>query len=126
MTTALDHRDALEVGPGWSWLSADGSRRAPASMDTRHLFNTVVMIWNHGMPAAAATHDYRRYRFNPKTHGPAYLRQAISLMLPELMKRDDLTPLQRSRIAFMHAYCVKRPDLLPAPLPALTFEGPLP
>lgn len=118
--TDLDRRNAgYELGPGWRWLAADGRLFAPPQMETRHLFNMVVMIWNHSMPGNAATHDFIRHRFNPETHGPRELRTAVAMMLPELAKRDDLTPDQLARLRFMQAYLAKHPNLLPAPLPAL-------
>lgn len=112
----LAHAAERLPGAPFQWRSADGSRHVPAEMLSRHLFHTVVMIWNHGMPPDAATHDYVRHRFNPETHGPEYLRLAVAMMLPELLTRRDLAPWMLARLAFMQAYLVRNPAVLPAPL----------
>lgn len=112
-------RPSPPPAPPFVWLDNSLHPHDPAEMDTRHLFNVVSMIWNHGMPDDAATHDYVRYHFPRSTHGPAYLRLAICKMLPILLRRDNLTAGMLARLDFMRAYLAKRPDLLPEPLPAL-------
>lgn len=121
MGAVIDPRWEYELGPGFRWLAADGNLFEPPAMETRHLFHTVSMIWNHCMPANAATHDYRRYRF-PKVYTERYLRTAVAMMLPVLLTRDDLEPDWKARLDFMRAYLAKHPNLLPAPLLALPKE----
>lgn len=58
-------------------------------METRHLFFTVRMIWNHRMPPVARSMSYKRYTFGPE-YTPAYLAQAIRKMIPELLSREDM------------------------------------
>lgn len=60
-------------------------------METRHLFFTVRMIWNHRMPAVARSANYIQYTFQP-VYTSVYLAQAIRMMIPELMKRGDIQP----------------------------------
>lgn len=106
-------------GPSFRWIDRERKLWAPADMETRHLFHTVSMIWNHGMPEDAATHDYNRYHFDPEIYTSAYFRTAVMMMLPELAKRDDMLPAWLARLRFMKAYLAKHPNLLPAPTLAL-------
>lgn len=60
-------------------------------METRHLFYTVRMIWNHTMPVQAQTATFKRYAFGPR-YTKEYMLEAIRAMVPELGTRTDLTP----------------------------------
>ena len=80
-------------------------------METRHLFNTVVMIWNHIAPAEARTHNYRRYVFGP-TYTVAYMKTAVSAMMVEIYTRTDLSDAQREIFGRMVEYLRKNQSFL--------------
>ena len=61
----------------------------PSDLPTRRLFFIIRMIWNHTMPASARTHDYQQYNFG-EFYTEAYMKQAISAIIPILLKRHDL------------------------------------
>lgn len=104
------------------WRSSDGKRQYPQDMATRHLFNTVVMIWNHTMPDDAKTHNYQVYSFNPFIYTPDYMMTAICVMLPVLLNRRDLTPFMKSRLDFMASYFNQLQFKLAVPQPAIPHE----
>lgn len=60
----------------WTWRDHSGRFLEPAAMETRHLFYTLRMIWNHTLPESVRLHPYRRYRFSP-FYTIEYLQQAI-------------------------------------------------
>lgn len=83
-----------DVTPGWTWRSADGDEWAPASMETRHLFYTIRMIWNHAVPEHMRVgQNIRLYRF-PAFYTRAYMELAVFHLGHELMRRRDLLPWQ--------------------------------
>lgn len=93
-------------------------------MDTRHMFNTVSMIWNHAMPDAARTHNYIRHSFTG--YSAEYMKTAIRVMLPMLLVRADLTSAQKARLDFMARYLQsigEGLDQLSAPLTPLPAPG---
>jgi hypothetical protein len=79
------------------WRARDGVRHPITGMETRHLFHTVRMIWNHHMPPEARSTKYKRYHFG-SFYTTAYLGEAIRRMIPELMQRDDLQSDWRAEI----------------------------
>ena len=83
--------DARHLASPLLWRSRDGSHQAPKTMETRHLFYTVRMIWNHTMPVQAQTATFKRYAFGPR-YTKEYMLEAIRVMVPELGTRTDLTP----------------------------------
>ncbi len=71
-------------------------------METRHLFFTVCMVWNHHMPEELRTHNYQKYVFS-NFYSERYLKTSISIMLPLLPKRNDLEPYQKRVLLKMAA-----------------------
>lgn len=87
-------------------------------MATSHLFNTVVMIWNHIAPAEARTHNYRQYVLGPK-YTAAYMKSAVSAMMIEINTRPDLTEAKREIFKRMSEYLRRNQSLLTEPLPMI-------
>jgi len=92
----------------FKWRSQDGRKTLIYKMHTRHLFNTVVMIWNHTMPAEAwTTPIFKRYRFTG-IYTDDYKMAAVQNMLPELLTRKDLTEYQQKILDKMARYFAKK------------------
>lgn len=104
---AIARKTTQEVARPFQWRDRQGGFHDPRSMDTRHLFHSVSMIWNHVMPPEAATHDFQRYSFS-SFYTDDYMRSAVRAMLPELLGRDDLTAAWRRRIKFMRGWMLSQ------------------
>lgn len=79
------------------WRAAGGELVLPADLPTRRLFFIVRMIWNHTMPASARTHDYQEHTFG-EFYTEAYMKQAISVIIPMLLKRHDLEDVYKVQL----------------------------
>lgn len=81
----------FELDEAWKWRSAYERRwMHPSEMQTRHLFFTLRMIWNHSMPKEwEIGYEPRRYKFGPEYH-EGYMRQAVAQIGLELTTRDDI------------------------------------
>jgi hypothetical protein len=78
--------------PGWTWQARIEGPMLPKKMETRHLFMTLRMIWNHTMPRHMNVgHKIARYELSAK-YTNAYLRVAITQIGLELFTRQDMTP----------------------------------
>jgi hypothetical protein len=73
-------------------------------MVTRHLHNTLVMIWHHTMPEAARVREYyRAYSFGP-FYTKEYMLQAVRVMMAELVSRGDMRPEWLAELHKMDEY----------------------
>lgn len=100
-----------QVAKEFQWRSADNRFTPPRLMRTSHLYNVVSMIWNHSMPADAATHWYIRHQFGA-FYSQEYMETAVRCCLRELVRRPDLTLEMRKRLEFMSSYLKRRrPDM---------------
>ena len=90
-----------EVSDGYMWRTRTGE------MQTSHMFNVVSMIWNHVMPADAATHNYQRYAFT-SAYTKDYMTLSIKVLVPVLLQRPDLTQTQTQRLQFMIDYLQRK------------------
>lgn len=95
----------------FKWRRGNGEFISPSEMRTGHLFNTVVMIWNHSAPIAWQTYNHRRYVF-PEFYTYQYMKQAVAHMLPELLRRPDLTPFQIQTLQRMASFMEHDPTKL--------------
>lgn len=89
----------FDLAKPFRWRDRTGQDWLPEEMETRHMFFTVCMIWNHHMPVKTDPH-YRRYTFGPY-YTPTYLQTAIRMLLPVLIKRPDLAPWMKKKLVFM-------------------------
>lgn len=94
---------AHEVSDGWVWRDREGGLWKPHSMETRHLFHTLRMIWNNFMPARMRVGAVRLYDF-PAVYTDAYFRDAVRSIGRELNTRKDLTPSWRAQLAEMASW----------------------
>lgn len=84
-------RPASAVDAGFMWRDRDGGMHTPASMETRHLFYTLRMIWNNRMPEQCRFRNARMYQFGSH-YSDAYLKSALRPLATELSRRGDMTP----------------------------------
>jgi len=103
-------RAQLQAPTDYRWTMSDGTSIAPVDMKTDHLFNTVVMLWHHTMPAEAELYPHRRWRLGPR-FTPEYTDTAIRTLLHELMARDGLTPHQIGTLRRMFDLLHRNPKL---------------
>lgn len=101
----------LKKKPDFIWKTKDDRRYKVKDMETRHLFNTIRMIWNHKMPADAALGSFIRYEFG-SFYTNEYLELAIKKMLPELILRNDNKPYIKDINAMWNYLQKHRRDLL--------------
>ena len=82
------------------WRDRHGNWFNPREMETRHVFYTLRMIWNHSAPEHLKLKPYNRYRFG-KPYTTEYMRLAVRALLAELRTRMDLAPLWLEELNFM-------------------------
>lgn len=103
MTDLNLFRDHVPAAP-FQWRSADGDFWHPDHMETRHVFYTVRMIWNHSVPEDMRVgQNVRLYRFG-EFYTADYMKQAVLALGRELMTRKDLAPWQRRELGQIAAY----------------------
>ncbi|HIH2748240.1 TPA: hypothetical protein ACYLN4_004006 [Burkholderia lata] len=115
MSTAIELRAQIErrthVDVCFRWRDRHGVKHDPAKMETRHVFNTLKMIWNNMVP------EYYRVGFNVRLYsfGPSYTReymvQAVYQLGHELSKRV-LTSEQLRLLRQMYSYFLNVSALL--------------
>jgi hypothetical protein len=114
MATHLSLLISHDIVPNWKWKTspANGNKLiSPSQMETRHLFNTLRMIWNHTMPSDARIHPYKEYDFS-SYYTPSYLKIAILKIGVELLNRKDIRPQWAKELDIMINYINSRFDLL--------------
>ena len=90
--TGLVLQTALD--PAFRWRTRRNQWLRPADMETRHLFNTVKMVWNHSAPYDLQFRPFRQYTFGP-TYTAEYMKQAVNAMVAELQTRTLTAPQAR-------------------------------
>ena len=71
------------------WRDRNGKFHAPGQMETRHLFYTLRMIWNHSAPKELQIAPFKKYSFSP-FYTPEYIIRAVKELSKELGKRKDI------------------------------------
>lgn len=108
MTDLNLFKDHVPAEP-FKWRDAEGDFWSPADMETRHVFYTVRMIWNHAVPEDMRVgRNVRLYRFG-KFYTHAYMKAAVLNLGKEVLTRNDLLPSQRRELGQIAAY--SRDDL---------------
>jgi hypothetical protein len=84
----------------WKWRDRKGNMWLPGDMETRHLFYTVRMIWNHAVdPDMRVGENIILYNF-PDVYTVQYVRTAVAILGKELLTRDDMEEWMKRE--FMH------------------------
>lgn len=73
-------------------------------METRHLWFTLRMIWNHTMPEHQRFKPYRHYSFGPK-YTSEYMLEAVKEILKELAGRKDMQESWWKELLMMDGIC---------------------
>lgn len=100
------------VSRGFKWKDRKDNFHIPELMETRHVFMTLVMIWNHTMPADAIIRqsgDWKHHMYNLGSHYDVnYLSIAIGVLAKELFKRTDLEDAWKATLQRMHLYLLEK------------------
>lgn len=74
----------------FKWRDKNGNCHNLEDMETRHLFFTLRMIWNHTVKECFRIEPYKAYQFSSFYAGK-YMGDAVKAISGELAKRNDLT-----------------------------------
>jgi hypothetical protein len=75
-------------------------------MTTRHLFNTLRMVWNLTIPEDTQLTKLNYSRLGP-TYTPEYIKEAMTRLYSELLGRDDVTPAMLQELQPMRDYLAR-------------------
>lgn len=81
----------------WQWKDTNDNFHHPRDMETRHVFFTLRMIWNHVVPKEMQIEPFKRYRFS-SFYTQEYMEEAVRVLSAELSTRNDLTPYYKKCI----------------------------
>lgn len=73
----------------FQWRDCHGEFHSPTEMETRHLFFTLKMIWNHSAPEHMKLKPYKKYSFGPG-YTAEYMRKAVKALSAELKTRNNI------------------------------------
>ena len=71
----------------FTWRDRKGRFHAPQQMETRHIYYTLRMLWNHSAPEHLKLKPYHKYSF-PPYYTSEYCARAVGHLLKELSTRD--------------------------------------
>lgn len=97
--------NAKEVKKPFFWRSAacnGGGERSVKEMETKHLFYTWLMIWNHSAPQELRIWDTKRYVFGP-FYTNEYMLEAFREIYIELKTRKDIGPKMKEVVSRIEA-----------------------
>lgn len=83
-------KDKDDLG-SFRWKDRDDVFHNPECMETRHIFFTLRMIWNHSAPKEMVIKPYKKYVFDDY-YTKDYMIEAVKHLSYELSKRSDLSP----------------------------------
>jgi hypothetical protein len=94
---------AAETRPdrAFKWQDRTGGMHAPERMETRHVFFTLRMIWNHSAPERLKLKPFRRYTSFGAHYSPDYMHRAVRALIAEASRRDDLRPEWAAELRWM-------------------------
>jgi len=68
------------------WRDRNGVFHPINTMETRHLYYTLLMIWNHSAPEHLKYRPFNEYTFN-SFYTAEYFLEAVKAIVPELQTR---------------------------------------
>lgn len=87
MQTDLSVGGPSGLRPFFKWRDRHGVFHSVSDMETRHLFYTLRMIWNHTVAESMQLQPYKKYAFGA-FYSPDYMQRAIKHIGQELFTRD--------------------------------------
>lgn len=93
----------------FKWRTHSGHYMTAKEMATAHLFNAVVLIWNHTTPEWMKFRPFKEWHFEQTA---SERKQALRIFIRELTGRKDLTEFQRNKLFLIHKRLTEHPDLL--------------
>lgn len=84
----------------FEWKDKSDNFYKVEEMETRHLFFTVRMLWNHSVPDDFKLYPYKQYSFSA-FYSKDYVREAIRCMLHELSTRNNIMPKWENDLDYM-------------------------
>lgn len=88
-SNAIAQKQKTTVAKRFQWKDRMDKLHYVDEMETRHLFYTLRMIWNHTMPAEARSESFHPYRFS-SFYTVEYMENAIRAIARELAGRKDM------------------------------------
>lgn len=113
ISSSLTELENRTVALPFRWRDKTGNFHPIDKMNTHHLFNTFRMIWNHSMREEGRSRSYTHYSFG-KFYTPAYMRDAVRHIAPELLKREDIAPAHLMELNYFIDYLRRKTKLLEA------------
>lgn len=104
----------IKGAPFFRWQTQDGLRLKPIDMDTRHLYMTVRMLWNHTMPVEFKLGPYHRYQLGDR-FTEEYIKLSFRVLMSELVTRPDIEDAWMHGIAHM-VRCLNQNPTIPMQL----------
>ena len=89
-----------ELSAPFKWKTRTNDLLRVDQMETRHLFFTLRLIWNHTMPPEARLPEGNRYQLG-YFYTAEYLESAIKAISHELSGRTDMAPDWSRQLAQM-------------------------
>lgn len=80
-----------QLAKQFMWKDRENQFHLIHEMDTKHLFFTLRMIWNHYTPIQMRIEPYKKYKIGT-FYSKEYISDAIKHITRELGTRNDLTP----------------------------------
>lgn len=87
------------------WRTQKDEWLLPSEMETRHLFYTLRMIFNHSVPDNLALKPYKPYWFDPVIYNKKYITEAIRNLAYELATRDDIKEAWNNDLMYIFVSC---------------------
>ena len=83
--------------PSFEWRDREGGYHPVSGMETKYIFNVLLMIWNHAVPEKMRIDFRNAYTFGP-FYNVEYMVKAFCAMMQELDRRKDLTDRQEKAV----------------------------
>lgn len=97
-------KNNTEAEKPFIWRTKDRHLLLPVNeMNTKHLFYTLLMIWNHSAPKDAQIWFNHKYVFGP-FYTPQYMLAAFRAIYVELKRRTDIGPRMSEVLTKMENY----------------------
>lgn len=93
----------------YRWRDSKALLHSPSKMETRHLFMTLVLIWNNLAPEEALIHKsgtwtHHLRRLSSENYSIDYLLVSVRMLSQELRKRKDVLPEWQETLNKMVAF----------------------